>query len=85
MTEQTQPQPSSPDSRATDFKAVEGGAGEQYSGSTLLVEAYSAIWLILFFWLVSLWRKQSALSVRLSGLESAIDRAAAAKDKKESK
>ena len=66
------------DDRATDFKAVEGTAGEHYSGSTLLVEAYAAIWLILMLWLVLLWRKQASLTSRLDGLEAAIDRAAAA-------
>jgi hypothetical protein len=70
----------SPDDRATDFRPVEGTAGERYSGSTLLVEAYAAIWLILMVWLVLLWKKQATLTSRLDGLEAAIDRAAA-KDK----
>ena len=65
-----------PDSRATEFTAVEGG-NQQYSGSTLLVEAYAAIWLILMVWLFMLWRKQASLTARLDGLEAAIDRAAA--------
>ncbi len=71
------------ENRATDFKPVEGG--EHYSGSTLLVEAYAAIWLILMFWLVLLWRKQASLTSRLDGLEAAIDRAAAARAKQEKK
>jgi hypothetical protein len=71
-----------PDDRATEFKAIEGG--EHYSGSTLLVEAYAAIWLILMAWLLLLWRKQQALTARLDGLEAAIDRAAGAKDTKKS-
>lgn len=50
---------------------------EQYSGATLLVTAYAAIWLLLMAWLLLLWRKQAALSARLDGLEAAIDRAAA--------
>jgi hypothetical protein len=39
-------QPSPAEDRAETFKAVEGG--ETYSGSALLVEAYAAIWLLLF-------------------------------------
>ena len=72
----------SPDSRATDFRAVEGAPMEQYSGGTLLVEAYAAIWLILMAWLLLMWRKQAKLAERLDGLEAAIDRAEAAKNKK---
>ena len=64
-----------PDDRATDFKPVEGTTGEHYSGYTLMVEAYAAIWLILMAWLVLLWRKQADLGARLEGLEAAIDRA----------
>lgn len=70
-----QPRPGSADDRAETFRAVEGG--ETYSGATLLVEAYAAIWLILFAWIYMLWRKQSDLGKRLDGLEAAIDRAAA--------
>ena len=42
------PTPAVPDDRATEFTAVEGG--EEYSGGSLLVEAYAAIWLILMAW-----------------------------------
>jgi hypothetical protein len=65
-----------PDGRSTTFQAVEGGQ-ETRSGETLLIEAYSAIWLILMGWLVLMWRKQAALNTRLDDLEAAIDRAAA--------
>jgi hypothetical protein len=78
-------QTSPADDRATDFKPVEASSGERYSGSTLLVEAYAAIWLILMLWLVLLWRKQASLNTRLDGLEAAIDRAAGSKDKPEKK
>ena len=81
MTDTQQTVETSPDSRATDFRPVEGTAGERYSGSTLLVEAYAAIWLILMVWLIVLWNKQATLTSRLDGLESAIDRAAQQKDK----
>jgi CcmD family protein len=77
-------QPSAPDDRATEFKAVEGTTGEQYNGYTLMVEAYAAIWLVLMGWLVLLWRKQADMNARIDGLEGAIARAernAAAKSK----
>lgn len=69
------------DLRATEFQAATSEPPEQFSGSTLLVEAYAAIWLILMGWLLLLWRKQAALSTRLSGLEAALDRAASAADR----
>lgn len=65
-----------PDGRSTEFVAVQG-VGEEYSGYTLLVEAYAAIWVLLMAWIFLLWRKQALLSGRLDGLEAAIDRAAA--------
>jgi hypothetical protein len=68
-------QPSAPDDRATDFKAVEGDTGEHFSGYSLMVEAYAAIWLVLMGWLVLLWRKQADLTSRVAGLEGAIARA----------
>src|SRR4051794_40614619 len=68
-------QPSAPDDRATEFKAVEGDTGEHFNGYTLMVEAYAAIWLILMAWLLLLWRKQSDLTARVEGLEGAIARA----------
>jgi hypothetical protein len=71
----SQAQPSAADDRATDFKAVEGDTGEHYSGYSLMVEAYAAIWLILMAWLVMLWRKQGELTRRVTGLEEAITRA----------
>lgn len=64
------------DDRATEFKAVEGGP-EQFSGNTLVVEAYAAIWLVLMGWLLLMWRKQSVLNGRIEGLEAALDRAEA--------
>ena len=74
------PTPNTPDDRATEFQAVQGG--ETYSGDKLVVEAYAAIWLILMVWIGMLWRKSQSLTMRLEGLEAAIDRAAAAKDGK---
>jgi hypothetical protein len=65
-----------PDDRSTSFQPVEGG-GENRSGTTLLVEAYAVLWVLLMAWVLLLWRKQAALSARLGDLEKAIDRAAA--------
>ena len=38
--------PTTPEDRSTTFQPVEGGP-EQHSGSTLLVEAYAVLWVIL--------------------------------------
>ena len=78
------PSPSStgtPDDRSTSFQAVEGNAKEQYSGGTLLVTAYAALWLVLFAWVATVWRKQGALNMRLMDLEGVLDKAAAEADK----
>jgi hypothetical protein len=77
--ETTKTAPRAAEDRADTYAAVEGG--ETYSGSTLLVEAYAAIWLILFAWIYMIWRKQAELGARLDGLEAAIDRAVGASDK----
>jgi CcmD family protein len=76
-----QPAPQAPDDRATEFTAVDANA-ERYSGSTLMVEAYAAIWLILMIWIYMLWRKQASLAERLDDLERTIDRAAESAEKK---
>jgi hypothetical protein len=74
-------QPPTPDGRGTTFQPVEGGP-EQHSGSTLLVEAYAILWVILMAWLFFTWQRQKAMGARLEGLEKAIDRAAAKLEKK---
>jgi CcmD family protein len=71
------------DDRSTAFRPVEGG-GEMQSGEKLLVEAYAAIWLILFVLLVSSRRKQRRLDERVSALESALAAAEAKREKKRS-
>jgi hypothetical protein len=72
---------STPDGRSTTFQAVEGGE-EHHSGTTLLVEAYSILWIILMVWLLVVWRRQKDVGARLDDLEKAIDRAAAKLEKK---
>jgi hypothetical protein len=68
---------SSPNDRSTSFEAVQGNAKEQYSGETLLVAAYAALWVVLFAWVAIVWRKQGALTSRLADLERVLDAAAA--------
>jgi CcmD family protein len=63
-----------PDERSTSFQAVQGEA-EHYSGETLLVSAYAILWVIIFGWVVFVWRKQNALDSRLGDLEREIDKA----------
>ena len=75
---------SAPDDRATEFTALDPNA-ERFSGPTLVVEAYAAIWLILMIWIFMLWRKQASLAERLDDLERTIDRAAESAEKKASK
>jgi hypothetical protein len=69
------PTAGSADDRATDFQAVDGATGEQFSGYKLMVEAYAAIWLIMLAWFFFIWRKQADITDRVRGLEAAIDRA----------
>jgi hypothetical protein len=77
------PAASTPDDRSTTFQPVQGGP-EQHSGSTLLIEAYAVLWVILMAWVLFMWRRQASLGARLAGLEQALDRAAAkAQQKKE--
>ncbi|MFO0760239.1 MAG: CcmD family protein [Byssovorax sp.] len=61
----------SADDRSTSFRAVEGG-GEMQSGEKLLVEAYAAIWLVLFALIFISWRRQKSIDARVVVLESAI-------------
>ena len=52
---------------------------------TLLVAAYSALWIVLFVWVALVWRKQTALNGRLADLERVLDKAAADADAKAKK
>lgn len=54
--------------RTTEFQAVEGGP-EMTSGETLLVEAYAAVWLIVFAFLWTSWRRQARIDARMGELE----------------
>jgi CcmD family protein len=62
-----------PDDRASGFSAVEGGP-ETRSGTVLLVEAYAAIWLILFGFIWLTFRRQRKLDARIVELENALQK-----------
>ena len=66
--------PTTAGDRATSFRSVEGGTTLQ-SGEKLLVEAYSAIWLIVFALVMLSFRKQAKLDARLRTLENAVEKA----------
>jgi hypothetical protein len=67
----------SADDRAQSFRAVQGG-GEMQSGEKLLVEAYAALWLILFGLVFISWRRQKAIDARVVTLESELAKVRAA-------
>jgi hypothetical protein len=73
---QTQTAAPEPGQRSTEFRAVEGGA-EMVSGGTLLVEAYSALWIILLAFLLVSWRRQARIDARVDELEKALARSGA--------
>ncbi len=67
----------SADDRSQSFRAVQGG-GEMQSGEKLLVEAYAALWLILFGLVFISWRRQKAIDARVVTLESELAKVRAA-------
>ncbi len=58
------------------------GGQELQSGEKLLVEAYAAIWLILFAMVLFSWRRQRGLDDRMGVLSAAIDKARRQETKK---
>ena len=76
----TSPTTTGADDRSTAFRPVQGGT-EMQSGEKLLVEAYAAIWVILFVMVLLSWRRQRRLDERMSSLEAAIDKARIASEK----
>lgn len=76
------PAPTNPsaDDRGTAFRAIEGG-GEMQSGEKLLVEAYAALWLILFGLILISWRRQKTIDARVAVLEHELGKVRAAGDK----
>lgn len=66
--------PTTADDRGAAFKPVDGGTVLQ-SGEKLLVEAYAAIWLVLFAVVLLSWRRQKKIEERIDSLEGAIAKA----------
>lgn len=62
------------DDRSKAFRPVEGGP-EMQSGEALVVEAYAAIWLIVFAFIVLSWRRQRQIDLRVANLEGALQKA----------
>ncbi len=66
--------PAAPESRATEFVPVEGGA-ETTSAEALLLTAYIVFWAIFFGFLVLSWRKLGGVERRLNDLNRALEQA----------
>lgn len=64
-------QPGVPTVPGAAWKPVTGGA-EMQSGEKLLVEAYAAIWLVLFVMVLLAWSRQKRIEDRIVALEDAI-------------
>jgi hypothetical protein len=62
---------SDPNSRSTEFRAVEGG-GETTSAASLLVAAYVLMWALVLGFLLLSWRRQGRVETRISELEKAL-------------
>jgi hypothetical protein len=60
--------------RSTAFRAVEGGT-QLHSGAQLLVEAYSALWIVLFLLVLISWRRQRGLEARIAEIEVRLEEA----------
>ena len=72
------------DSKGTDptvYRPVQN-APEVQSGERLLVEAYAAIWIILFVLILFGWRRQRRIDARITDLEGALAKARAAEPAK---
>jgi len=68
--------PATAEDRSTTFQPVQGG-NQMQSGERLLVEAYAAIWVILFVFLALMFRRQRRLDQRIEALDDALRRARA--------
>lgn len=65
--------------RSTAFRAVQGG--EVKSGEVLLVEAYAAIWAVVFVLILLAFRRQRRIDGRVDALEAAIERVRRAEER----
>jgi hypothetical protein len=62
----------SPEGRSAEFIAVTGPQADTTSATTMLVTAYSLLWLILFGFGWMTWRRQQRLNERLQVAESRV-------------
>jgi CcmD family protein len=69
---QTQPEPTTTDAVAPQ---------ETYSGGTLLVLAYAAIWVIVFVFVFFAWQRTRALEGKLAAIEGGLKRSRDAHEK----
>ncbi|HMR04878.1 MAG TPA: CcmD family protein [Polyangiaceae bacterium] len=63
-----------PEERATEFVPVEGGR-ESTSAEALLIVAYCILWVVLFWFVFSTWKRQGQLETRLADLDRRLARA----------
>lgn len=63
--------PPTAEDRSTAFRPV-ANAPEMQSGEKLLVEAYAAIWIVLFVMVLLSWRRQRQLEARIATLDGAV-------------
>ena len=72
---QAQPASSSnPDERSTEFVPVEGGR-DTTSAETLLVIAYCVLWVVMFWFVFSTWKRQGTMEARLADLDRRLESA----------
>ena len=62
-----------PESRSTEFVAVQGGR-ETTSAETLLVTAYFVMWALLLGFIFLTWRKQGRIEGRIEKLSADLRR-----------
>ena len=76
MMQNAAPATSTSNAPITEFRPVEGGPPAR-SGTVLMIEAYTAVWVILLVVLVLGFRKQRRLDERIARLEHALQKVAA--------
>ncbi|MEZ4223733.1 MAG: CcmD family protein [Polyangiaceae bacterium] len=62
-----------PGERATEFVPVQGGR-DSTSAEALLVVAYCILWVVVFWFVMSTWKRQGKLEARLEELQSKLAR-----------
>ena len=70
------------DSRATEFRAMQGPARESIPGAALLMAAYSLVWIFIFVFVVRIALHFKTTAKRLDVLQAAIDKKSASSENK---